>query len=247
MSSTHERALIEACLKGDQRAHKQLYDKYVRTMFGICLRYCSHYDEAKDVLKYLTDIRREKQKARRLKKLTDNTQTSIAEKPSLSQLMQKISQKLANSHSTTPASTGTNNEKNSVLYELTDLPCLRVEIFGPFAGSLFVSLNKIQLRQMLGADPFVASLYSTEYLQHFNQVLIENRSKVTQSHVSSEMIEHLKNQLSYSLTSDHSSSTPVVPLPAQATTVPLSTQNGTETTKAQVLKTEAMEAKMTDV
>ena len=50
MSSTYERALIEACLKGDQRAHKQLYDKYVRTMFGICLRYCSNYEEAKDVL-----------------------------------------------------------------------------------------------------------------------------------------------------------------------------------------------------
>lgn len=50
MSSTHERALIEACLKGDQKAHKQLYDKHVRTMFGICLRYSSSYDEAKDLL-----------------------------------------------------------------------------------------------------------------------------------------------------------------------------------------------------
>jgi RNA polymerase sigma-70 factor (ECF subfamily) len=50
MSSTHERAMIEACLNGDQKAHKQLYDKHVRTMFGICLRYCGSYDEAKDVL-----------------------------------------------------------------------------------------------------------------------------------------------------------------------------------------------------
>ncbi len=48
--SNNEQDLIKACAKGDGKAQKVLYDQYSRTMFGICLRYSSNYDEAKDVL-----------------------------------------------------------------------------------------------------------------------------------------------------------------------------------------------------
>ncbi len=50
MSDFNEKELINLCLKGDRKAHKQLYDHYARTMFGICLRYSNGYEEAKDIL-----------------------------------------------------------------------------------------------------------------------------------------------------------------------------------------------------
>lgn len=42
--------LIRACIKGNQRACKQLYDTYSGTMMGVCLRYMGNRDEAQDVL-----------------------------------------------------------------------------------------------------------------------------------------------------------------------------------------------------
>jgi RNA polymerase sigma factor (sigma-70 family) len=50
VSNITEQELIKACVQGDERAQKRLYDQYSRIMFGICLRYSNTYDEAKDVL-----------------------------------------------------------------------------------------------------------------------------------------------------------------------------------------------------
>lgn len=50
MDKQSEQELIKQCLKGDQAAQKKLYDTYSRTMYGICLRYSSNAEEAKDIL-----------------------------------------------------------------------------------------------------------------------------------------------------------------------------------------------------
>jgi RNA polymerase sigma factor (sigma-70 family) len=50
VSKLSEQELVNACIKGDGRAQKLLYEQYSRTMFGICLRYSNTYDEAKDIL-----------------------------------------------------------------------------------------------------------------------------------------------------------------------------------------------------
>lgn len=42
--------LIEACLKGDAKAQKKLYEQYARKMMPICLRYSNDYETAKDLL-----------------------------------------------------------------------------------------------------------------------------------------------------------------------------------------------------
>ena len=43
-----EAKLVEACLKKDQRAMKQLYDRYAPALYGICLRYSHSDEDAKD-------------------------------------------------------------------------------------------------------------------------------------------------------------------------------------------------------
>lgn len=50
MSEINEKELISQCLEGNGKAQKQLYEKYSRTMFGVCLRYSNGYEEAKDIL-----------------------------------------------------------------------------------------------------------------------------------------------------------------------------------------------------
>jgi RNA polymerase sigma-70 factor (ECF subfamily) len=50
VTNLNEQELVAACVKGDGKAQKKLYEKYARTMFGICLRYSNTYDEAKDIL-----------------------------------------------------------------------------------------------------------------------------------------------------------------------------------------------------
>lgn len=42
--------LIEACRRNDQRACKQLYDRFAPQMFGVCLRYTNSQQAAEDVL-----------------------------------------------------------------------------------------------------------------------------------------------------------------------------------------------------
>lgn len=47
---TEERELIEACIKGRQKAQEQLYKRFASKMFGLCLRYSSNTMEAEDTL-----------------------------------------------------------------------------------------------------------------------------------------------------------------------------------------------------
>jgi RNA polymerase sigma-70 factor (ECF subfamily) len=46
----NEQQLIEGCKKGNKSAQKELYDTYSRKMMGICLRYVSDREAARDVL-----------------------------------------------------------------------------------------------------------------------------------------------------------------------------------------------------
>lgn len=45
-----EQQLIEGCRKGERRAQQELYDKYSRKMMGVCLRYVSDRETARDLL-----------------------------------------------------------------------------------------------------------------------------------------------------------------------------------------------------
>lgn len=42
--------IIKRCIKGERFAQEELYNKYAFVMYGLCLRYCSDKDEAKDIL-----------------------------------------------------------------------------------------------------------------------------------------------------------------------------------------------------
>jgi RNA polymerase sigma-70 factor (ECF subfamily) len=44
------RYIVKECLAGKRQAQEKLYGLYSAKMFGICLRYCKNYDEAKDIL-----------------------------------------------------------------------------------------------------------------------------------------------------------------------------------------------------
>lgn len=46
----NEQQLIEGCRKGERLAQKELYDKYSRKMMGVCLRYASDKETARDLL-----------------------------------------------------------------------------------------------------------------------------------------------------------------------------------------------------
>ncbi len=43
-------ALIDNCLKGDQRSQRALFEKYAPRMYTVCLRYAKDPDEAQDML-----------------------------------------------------------------------------------------------------------------------------------------------------------------------------------------------------
>jgi len=45
-----ERDLVTRCLDLDPKAQKDLYNRYVSRMFGICLRYSASYEDAQDLL-----------------------------------------------------------------------------------------------------------------------------------------------------------------------------------------------------
>jgi RNA polymerase sigma-70 factor (ECF subfamily) len=42
--------IVQECLAGKRQAQEKLYVMFSAKMFGVCLRYCKNYDEAKDVL-----------------------------------------------------------------------------------------------------------------------------------------------------------------------------------------------------
>lgn len=46
----NEQRLIEGCRKGNRIAQKELYDTYSRKMLGVCLRYISDRETARDLL-----------------------------------------------------------------------------------------------------------------------------------------------------------------------------------------------------
>ena len=45
--------LINECIKGDQLAFKQLYEKYVSYCYGICIRYAVRQSDTKDVVQII--------------------------------------------------------------------------------------------------------------------------------------------------------------------------------------------------
>ena len=45
-----DRFLIDACIKGESRAQKQLYEKYAPAMMSICLRYVREKETARDLM-----------------------------------------------------------------------------------------------------------------------------------------------------------------------------------------------------
>ena len=47
---SEEAQLVEACIKRDERACRQLYERYAPKMYGICLRYTHSTEAAEDVL-----------------------------------------------------------------------------------------------------------------------------------------------------------------------------------------------------
>ncbi len=47
---TTEEDIIKACINGERKAQKALYDKYAAKMLGVCLRYAKSFEEAEDVL-----------------------------------------------------------------------------------------------------------------------------------------------------------------------------------------------------
>ncbi|MBO6516819.1 MAG: sigma-70 family RNA polymerase sigma factor [Bacteroidia bacterium] len=47
---TELRKLIELCKQNDPKSQKELYDRYCRQMYTICLRYCKNSGDAADVL-----------------------------------------------------------------------------------------------------------------------------------------------------------------------------------------------------
>jgi len=42
--------IVKACIKGNRKAQKQLYQLFADKMFGVCMRYADDVDEAKDIL-----------------------------------------------------------------------------------------------------------------------------------------------------------------------------------------------------
>lgn len=47
---TSDTALVNACRQGERLAQRELYERYSRKMFAVCLRYVRQRDEAEDVL-----------------------------------------------------------------------------------------------------------------------------------------------------------------------------------------------------
>ena len=44
------RGIIDGCRRGERRAQQQVFERYYRLMFGVCLRYISDHDSVQDVL-----------------------------------------------------------------------------------------------------------------------------------------------------------------------------------------------------
>ena len=42
--------ILEGCIRGQRKAQERIYQMFSAGMFGVCLRYCRNYNDAKDVL-----------------------------------------------------------------------------------------------------------------------------------------------------------------------------------------------------
>ena len=42
--------ILEGCLKGNLKAQRELYECFASKMLGVCLRYCSNREDAKDIM-----------------------------------------------------------------------------------------------------------------------------------------------------------------------------------------------------
>ena len=47
---SEEEKLVKGCIKGRPEAQEELFNRYYRKMFGVCLRYTNDRDAAEDVL-----------------------------------------------------------------------------------------------------------------------------------------------------------------------------------------------------
>ena len=45
-----DREVVKACLDGDQRAQRLLFERYSGRMLGICYRYCCNHEDASDAM-----------------------------------------------------------------------------------------------------------------------------------------------------------------------------------------------------
>ncbi len=50
VSNMSEAELVEGCRKQNVQSQRSLYERYSRTMYGVCLRYASNQDDAQDIL-----------------------------------------------------------------------------------------------------------------------------------------------------------------------------------------------------
>ncbi len=50
LSVPNERELVQGCLREDRRCQEELYTRYSRRMYALCLRYARHELEAQDML-----------------------------------------------------------------------------------------------------------------------------------------------------------------------------------------------------
>ncbi|MDD6363801.1 MAG: sigma-70 family RNA polymerase sigma factor [Bacteroidales bacterium] len=50
MAEDKEQKIIDACLKGDRAAQKQLFDRFAPVMYSVCLRYVGDREVAQDLL-----------------------------------------------------------------------------------------------------------------------------------------------------------------------------------------------------
>lgn len=79
--SINDFELWNACLKGDRKAQKELYERFAPKMFAVALRYCSGQQEAEDALQegfikvfeYLGNFRQECPLEQWIKRIVINT------------------------------------------------------------------------------------------------------------------------------------------------------------------------------
>lgn len=47
---SNEQELVQACIKGNRDAQRELFERFSGKMFGVCARYCQNREEARDAM-----------------------------------------------------------------------------------------------------------------------------------------------------------------------------------------------------